>query len=138
MSTTPDPPRLMNVKRFFVSTTGNDSEAVERRLLSPEVTYTVPGRSAVSGVFHGPEEVMNHLNSVFGISNCTYDVLKWDDWMLGENHISVLLTLQIQRDGAIFRGRLIYLVQTDRNDAISEITVYFEDQEEAHRFFYKA
>jgi hypothetical protein len=58
--------------------------------------------------------------------------------MLGENHISVLLTLQIQRDGAIFRGRLIYLVQTDRNDAISEITVYFEDQEEAHRFFYKA
>jgi hypothetical protein len=136
MVTTPDPPRMVNVKRFFMSLSTNRAEEVARELLSPKVTYTVPGRSSVSGVFHGPDEVQRHLATIFGMSNCTYDVIKWDDWMLGENHISVLLTMQIQRNRSMFKGHLIYLVLTDGQDAISEITVYFEDQEDAHRFFY--
>lgn len=44
--------------------------------------------------------------------------------------------MHIQRNRTMFKGHLMYLVLTDGQDVISEITVYFEDQEDAHRFFY--
>ena len=105
------------------------------RLLAPEVTYTVPGRNAISGVFHGRDEVKHHLASLLAFSSGTYDVLKWIDWMAGDSHVAALLSVQLQRNGVKFRGQLMYLVETDHNDALSDIRVLFEDEEDANRFF---
>ncbi len=104
-------------------------------LLSPDVTYSVPGRSALSGVCHGPEEVRRHLAMLLDFTKGTYDVLKWVDWMVGETHVAGLQYLQMQRKSVIFRGHQLFLVQTDHNDALSDIKVLFEDEEEASRFF---
>ena len=45
------------------------------------------------------------------------------------------LYVQLQNKGAKFRGHLVYLVETDRDDLLSDIKVFFEDEEEADRFF---
>lgn len=104
-------------------------------LLSPDVTYTVPGRSSLSGVCHGPAEVRRHLAQLFAFTKGTYDVLKWVDWLVGETHVAAFQYTQMQMNGIIYRGHQMFLVQTDHNDALSDIKVLFENEEDASRFF---
>ena len=73
-------------------------------LLSPDVTYTVPGRSSLSGVCHGPAEVRRHLAQLFAFTKGTYDVLKWVDWLVGETHVAAFQYTQMQMNGIIYRG----------------------------------
>jgi hypothetical protein len=134
MPATPEPPRLVNTRRFFMSYMTDKVDDVVH-LLSPEVTYTVPGQSLLSGVCHGPDEVKRHLALVLEFSMGTIDVLQWVDWLVGESHVVALLYLQLQRKSARFRGHLVYLVETDHNDALTDIKVLFENEEEANRFF---
>ncbi len=105
------------------------------RLLSPNVVYTVPGNSQISGVFRGPDEVRRHVVKLIEISKGTFEVLKWMDWMVGETHISALQYAQAQSHGAIYRGHHIYLLESDPDDLLSSIKVFFEDQAAADRFF---
>ncbi len=134
MPNSPEPARLVNVRKFFLSLSSDQLNQVDH-LLSPRITYTVPGRSSLSGVFRGPAEVKRHLAKLLALSSDTYDVLKWVDWMVGESHIAVLQSVQLQRDRAIYRAQTLFLVQTDPDDLLSDIRVYFEDQQEADAFF---
>ena len=124
---------MVNARRFFISfATNRVDDAIH--LLPPEVTYIVPGHITISGVYHGPDEVRRHLATMLEISKGTYDVLKWVDWMAGKLTCDPS-SRQLQRHGLIYRGHQLFVVQFDDNDALSVITVYFEDQEEADRFF---
>jgi hypothetical protein len=129
-----DPPRLINARRFLISLPPNETDDTIH-LLSPDVTYTVPGESALSGVFHGPAQVKRHLTELFEFTHRSYDVLKWVDWLLGENHVAALQYVQLQGSGRTYRGHVLFLVESDRNDALADIKVFFEDQAAANRFF---
>ena len=102
--------------------------------LSPQVIYTVPGRSPLAGVFHGPDAVRVHLAKLLRITSGTFEVLKWVDWMVGLSHVSALQYAQAQGGGIIYRGHHLYLVETDHNDLLTDIRVFFEEQLEADRF----
>jgi ketosteroid isomerase-like protein len=104
-------------------------------LLAEDVTYTVPGNMAISGVFHGPDEVESHLHRLFDFSRCTFDVLKWVDWLVGETHVAAMQYSQIQANGSIYRGHQLFLVEVDSHDKLSDIKVFFEDEAAAARFF---
>jgi len=131
---TPEPQRLINARRFFLGYSREHvDDAVE--LLSPHIVYSVPGRSRLSGVFHGPDEVRRHIVKLIDFSRGTFEVLKWMDWMIGETHITVLQHAQAQTDGRIYRGHHMYLLEFDPDDLLSTITVFFEDQAAADRFF---
>ena len=134
MTRPPEPQRLLNAKQFFVnySLVPLDTEVP---LLSPDVVYTVPGTHRLAGVFHGPEEVRRHIAMLIDYSKGTFEVLKWMDWMVGETHISALQYGQAQNGGRIYRGHHLYLVESDSNDLLSDIRVFFEDQGAADRFF---
>ena len=134
MPAPPDPPRLVNTRLFFMNFSTNKVDEVIH-LLSPDVTYTVPGQSSFAGVFQGPAEVRRHLAGFFGSSTVAYDVLKWVDWLVGESHVAAILYLQLQRKEVVYRGRHVFLVETDQNDLLSAITILFENQEDADRFF---
>ena len=134
MPVPPDPPRLVNTRRFFMNFSEDKVDDVIH-LLSPDVTYTVPGRSSLSGVCHGPAEVRRHLAQLFAFTKGTYDVLKWVDWLVGETHVAAFQYTQMQMNGIIYRGHQMFLVQTDHNDALSDIKVLFENEEDASRFF---
>ena len=103
------------------------------QLLSPNVTYTVPGRSAISGVFHGPAEVKVHISRLHKFFNGTYDILKWVDWLEGESHVAGIQYVQVQSHGTRYRGHQVYVVTFDHNDALLEIKVLFEDESDALR-----
>ena len=134
MVSTPEARRLINARRFFL---GYSREHVDDavKLLSPHVVYSVPGHNRISGVFHGPEEVRQHIVKLIDFSRGTFEVLKWLDWMVGESHITTLQFAQAQSDGRIYRGHHIYLLEFDPDDLLSVINVFFEDQAAADRFF---
>jgi ketosteroid isomerase-like protein len=108
-------------------------EAIQ--LLSPNVVYTVPGNNQLSGAFRGPDEVRRHIVKLIEFSRGTFEVLKWMDWMVGETHISALQYAQAQGHGDIYRGHHLYLLESDPDDLLSSIKVFFEDQAAADRFF---
>ncbi len=134
MVSTPEPQRLINARRFFLSYSKEHVEDAVQ-LLSPHVVYSVPGRSQISGVFHGPDEVRRHIVKLIDVSRSTFEVLKWTDWMLGETHITALQYAQAQSAGRIYRGNHIYLLEFDPDDLLSVIKVFFEDQPAADQFF---
>jgi ketosteroid isomerase-like protein len=134
MVSTPEPQRLINARRFFLSYSREHvDDAVQ--LLSPDVVYSVPGHNRLSGVFHGPDEVRQHIVKLIDFSRGTFEVLKWMDWMIGETHITVLQYAQAQTRGRIYRGHHIYLLEFDPDDLLSVIEVFFEDQAAADQFF---
>jgi hypothetical protein len=128
-----DSSRLDNTRKFFMSAPTNQMNDV-LHLLAPGVTYTVQGRSPLSGVFHGPEEVAQHLAALLALSKGSFDLIKWIDWMVGETHIAALQYAQLQRKSMIYRGHHLYVVEHDHNDALSDIKVFFEDEDLFTRF----
>ncbi len=134
MAPSVEPQRLLNARQFFLSYSLKQLDAAVR-LLSPTVAYTVPGNSQISGVFHGPDEVKHHIVKLIQLTRGTFEVLKWMDWMVGETHISALQYAQAQSRGVIYRGHHVYLLESDSDDLLSSIKVFFEDQAAADRFF---
>ena len=113
----------------------SDRSAEVLSLLSPTVVYTVPGEGRMSGVFRGPAEVHEHIGELFRITSGTFEVLKWVDWLVGLNHVAALQFAQAQGSGAIFRGHVVYVVETDQNDLLNSIQLFFENQVAAETFF---
>jgi hypothetical protein len=65
----------------------------------------------------------------------TYDAFKWEDWLVGDQHVAALVRVRAHGHGAIFAARLVLLFGFDPADKVSEITVFFEDAGAAERFF---
>ena len=134
MVNSPEPQRLLNARQFFLSFSLTPlDDAV--RLLSSNVVFTVPGHHKLSGVFHGPDEVRRHIAMLIDYSKGTFEVLKWVDWMMGETHMTALQYAQAQNAGRIYRGHHLFLLESDSDDLLSDIKVFFEDQAAADRFF---
>ena len=55
--------------------------------------------------------------------------------MVGETHISALQYAQAQSRGVIYRGHHLYLLESDHDDLLSSIKIFFDDQPAADRFF---
>lgn len=135
MANSPEPQRLLNARQFFLSFSRTPLLDDALRLLSPHVVFTVPGLHKLAGVFHGPDEVRNHIARLVDYSNGTFEVLKWLDWMTGETHMTALQYAQAQNNGRIYRGHHLYLLESDSHDLLSDIKIFFENQEAADRFF---
>jgi ketosteroid isomerase-like protein len=129
----PSPTRISIAQQFLVHIGHREFDrGVE--LLSPNATYRVPGSHALAGTFSGGEEITRHLVSLFERTGGTYDAFKWEDWMLGEQHVAALANVHINTKGQIYKARHLYLMRFDVHDKIEDITVFFEDQRSAERF----
>lgn len=104
-------------------------------LLSPDVVYTVPGHGSLAGVFRGPVEVSEHIGKLFRLTSGTFEILKWVDWLVGLTHVAALQFAQAQGGGVIYRNHHIFVIETDQNDLLTNIRIYFEDQDEGDTFF---
>jgi ketosteroid isomerase-like protein len=130
----PEPARLVNARRFLMAITTDNSRDV-LSLLSPDVVYTVPGHSPLAGIFRGPEEVHEHIAKLFRSTSRTLDTLKWVDWLVGLSHVAALQFAQAQGGSVVYRNHHMYVIETDRNDLLSSIKVFFENQSDADTFF---
>ena len=129
-----EPTRLVNVRRFLMAVS-TDRSADVLPLLAPNVVYTVPGRGPTAGVFRGPAAVHEHVVELFRLTSGTFEVLKWVDWLVGQSHVAALQFAQAQGNGVIFRTHVVYIVETDQDDLLSSIQVFFGDQSDADTFF---
>ena len=128
-----EPARLVNARRFLMGISTGHADAV-LALLAPTVVYTVSGHSPLAGTVHGPVEVQEHVRRVFRATSGTIDVLKWDDWLVGQNHVAALQFAQAQGAGMVHRNHLVFLIETDRHDLLTNIQLLFGNQDEADRF----
>jgi ketosteroid isomerase-like protein len=104
-------------------------------LLSENVTYRVGGNHALAGTFHGRDEVIAHAMDLVNRTGNTFDTFKWEDWLVGENHVATLLRAHATEHGATLELRLLVLMGFDPSDKVSEVTIFFEDASSAERFF---
>jgi hypothetical protein len=134
MTMTPPSSRLQ-VAQLLASHLGHSDFDKFVELLSPDVTYRVGGNHALAGTFRGPDEVLAHIKRLVGSTGETYDAFKWEDWLVGDNHVAALVRVHARGRGAIYVARLVVLFGFDPTNKVSEITIFFEDVSGAERFF---
>jgi ketosteroid isomerase-like protein len=112
---------------------GEVHEAME--LLDPEVSYQVPGTRPPAGVYEGAQAVAQHLTDLLRFTDHTVNVLQWEDWLVGVNHLAALVHIRVQRHHAIHTFRAVSLVTMTESDKIRQIEMFFSDPAEMERFF---
>jgi ketosteroid isomerase-like protein len=129
--------RVTVVQEFFQKFFGGNVAAA-CDLLDPHVVDVVPGTHAPSGVFQGAQAVAAHLSTFLQLTEDSIDVLKWEDWMVGIDNVSVLVKIHLQREGEQHDFRVIFLValtEYDGRQRISRIESFYSDQAAFDRFF---
>jgi ketosteroid isomerase-like protein len=126
--------RIEVAREFFQrAIRGEVSTAVE--FLDENVSYHVPGSHQLAGHFSGPQAVAQHLGKLLQFTKRTVEVLKWEDWMVGVNHVAALIQLSVQHRTADQSLRAIYLVMLTDDSKIRRIEMFFDDQAAVERFF---
>jgi ketosteroid isomerase-like protein len=126
--------RIAAAQEFFQrSFSGNVSSAVE--FLDEKASYHVPGANQLAGDFEGREAVAEHLGKLLDLTSRTVNVLQWEDWMLGVNHVAALTHMSVQHSGAVHSFRAVYILTIDEDAKIKRIEVFFDDQAAVDRFF---
>jgi ketosteroid isomerase-like protein len=103
--------------------------------LSPNVFYRVPGQHALAGSFQGVDAVIAHLLDLADRSGGTFNAFKFEDWLVSENSVAVVVDAHIQGHGATVTERNIFLFGFDGSDRISEISIFFQNEDSIERFF---
>ena len=132
----PDP-RVAVAEDFFQKFFGGNVAAA-CSLLDPQVVEVVPGTHEPSGVFEGAPAVAAHLSTFLQLTEDPIDVLKWEDWMAGVDHVAGLAKIHLQREGQRHDFRVIFLVSVvgdPGRQRISRIESFYSDQAAFDRFF---
>ena len=126
-------PRIAVAQDFFAKYFAGDV-AGAARLLDKDIVYRAPGRHIAAGVSRGVKQVTEHMSQFLELTN-SVDVLQWEDWMSGVNHVAGLAKVHLQRDGLFQTLRVIFLLAMAGGGTITELEVYFRDTSELDRFF---
>jgi ketosteroid isomerase-like protein len=130
----PSPTRLETAQQF-VSHIGRRDVADAMGLLAPDAVYQVPGRHRLAGTFRGPDAVLQHLLSLVDETSGTFETVKFQDWLVGENTVGALVVSQAQTSTNYLQSRAIFLLAFAADDKINEVTIFFQDEEAVERFF---
>jgi ketosteroid isomerase-like protein len=127
-------PRIAAAQDFLLTSfRGDISSAIG--FLDESVSYHVPGSHQASGDFEGRESVAQHLAKLLQLTSGTVNVLQWEDWMAGIDHVAALVHMNVQRRGAFHTFRAVYLFDMTDDEKIRRIEVFFTDQPAVERFF---
>jgi hypothetical protein len=139
MAMDPDIARLashrVELAQQFLARTGQPDVQPALDMLSPSAVYQVVGPPSMSGTFSTPEEIRNHLVALAGRTSGAVEMTKWEDWLVGEHHVAGVAQVQVQGRAAIYRGRQLFLMAFTGTNLIDRITVFFDDEAAATRFF---
>jgi hypothetical protein len=125
----------MRAAEEFMRLMGHSGIEQVTPFLSPNVVYQVPGQHALAGSFRGVDEVMAHMLDLVDRSGGTFNVFKFEDWLVSENSVAAVVDLHIQGHGATVTERNVFLFGFDGSDRISEISIFFQNEGAIERFF---
>ena len=125
--------RLAAAQQFLMHISeGAFDQAV--RLLSEDVSYRAQGHNALAGLFTGRDAVTRHVADLARRTSGTFEAFKWDDWLVGQQHVVGLSSVHAQSEGRMYKGRTVTVMRFNVADEIEGITVFFEDQAAIDRF----
>jgi ketosteroid isomerase-like protein len=125
----------MQAAQEFARRMGHRDIEQAMQYLSPTVVYRVPGQHSLAGSFHGVDAVRAHLLDFAERIGGTLNAYKFEDWLVSENSVAVVVDAHLQGHGATLNERNIFLFRFDGLDRISEISVFFQNQDALERFF---
>lgn len=128
-------PQAEIVRRFVDALRAGDEDAM-RDELAPDVTWTVPGSTPVSGTFRGPDEVVSHLRHVRERTDGTFAPVdeQSGDLAVGEAHVVVLDRYVAARGGRRLDSRQAWAIEV-RGGRIAECVVYLDDERHFEEFW---
>jgi hypothetical protein len=128
-------PEWIGIARSFVTSlgVGNTNEALKS--FATDVVYRVVGHHALSGPFSGRDAVAKHFKAIITQTDGRFDPVKFDDWMLGLSHVSILVDVHVEVGGASQQLRHLILMRFNVEDLIDDVTVFFSDPEVAERLY---
>jgi len=103
--------------------------------LSKDITYRVHGDHVLAGSFQGVDEVKRHLGEFFARTAGTFDAIKWEDWLVGSEHVAAIASVAMRADSKMFSGRQIFILKFDEADDIDYVLIVPEQSSPADRFF---
>jgi ketosteroid isomerase-like protein len=105
-------------------------------LMEDAATYQVEGTQGFSGVFQGREEIRRHLTQLADEIHDTFDLLKLEDWLVGDTYVACVALVQMQREAQIYRSREMFLFGFWNGSLIGRFTVFFFDEGAPQRFLW--
>lgn len=129
-----DDERVVRARRFFLSILRGDVEAGLGEL-APDAEYHVPGRHRLSGTFRGRSEIGEHLHRLFELTAGDVDPVKWVDWMVGVDHVSVLVRTVMEAGHHRATGEHLFVVSFDPDGLIRRVRLFSEDPSDLDELF---
>jgi ketosteroid isomerase-like protein len=132
-----DDERVDRVRRCFLALAAGDVDAAGSEL-AEDVEYRVPGRSQLSGTYQGRPAVLARFRALFERTAGDVDAIKWVDWMVGVDHVAVLLRVMMEVDLHRQVGDRLFVVDFDPQGAIRSIDMYLHDEADLSSLFGRA
>jgi ketosteroid isomerase-like protein len=128
------PPKRLQMAQVFMAAVGRSDVETAVGLLSTKATYRVEGVHALSGTFSA-DQIVDHLLTMIRRTAGTFDVTKFDDWLVGELYVGCVVQVTFHAEGRRYSGHVMFLFRFDRADLIDKVMVFFEDSDGVSRFF---
>jgi ketosteroid isomerase-like protein len=120
----------------FLECLGNRNIERMQELMEDSATYQVEGTQGFSGIFEGREEIRQHLAQLADRIHDTFDLLKVEDWLVGDTYVACIALVQMQREAQIYRSREMFLFGFWNGALIGRFTVFFFDEGAPARFLW--
>jgi ketosteroid isomerase-like protein len=126
----------LEVAREFLQCLGAHNVDRMQELMEESATYQVEGTDGFSGIFQGRQEIAQHLTQLADRIHDTFDLLKLEDWLVGDTYVACVAVVQMQRQAQIFRSREMFLFGFWSGTLVGRFTVFFFDEGASERFLW--
>jgi ketosteroid isomerase-like protein len=127
-------PKRLRLAQDFMAAIGRSDVDGAMGLLSPTATFRVDGDHLLSGTFSA-DAVVGHLLTMVQRTSGSFDVTKFDDWLIGESYAGCVIQVTFHAEGRRYSGQVVFLLRFDSADQIDSVSVCFEDADAVSRFF---
>lgn len=111
----------------------NGDIATIRGVLAKDIAWHVPGRSPLSGDYHGPGQVLGLFTKTKELSNHTFKIAA-EEMLVGQDWMAVVCTVTAERFGQCLSAPHVHLWRI-RNDRAVEVREFQGDQENEDEFW---
>jgi uncharacterized protein len=89
------------VKSYLDAARRQDFVAMQA-YFTDDFVYRVPGKGPLSGVFKGRSAAIDYVVKIMGLTNGTYTILDFVDWLESEKSVALIARERITRHGEVF------------------------------------
>ena len=117
-------------RRAYAAFSARDLATVAE-LIAPDCTWRVGGRSQVSGVYVGREEVLGFFSRLAEVTDGTFQVTLDDLGELNSGLVAAVATISGARAGLASTCRITQLIRVNQDGQLQESWWFAEDQHAA-------